>query len=96
MQPPQNFADDTSFTPEEFGLTEADIAAYEAEQKRQRTALNLQKQQVPDSDLIQRLEALPRLEQLFPQRAAAEREELLWELDRAMLNNLRAVIPRSE
>ena len=95
MQPPQNFADDTSFTPEEFGLTEADIAAYEAEQKR-RTALNLQKQQVPDSDLIQRLEALPRLEQLFPQRAAAEREELLRELDRAMLNNLRAVIPRSE
>ncbi len=96
MQPPQNFEDDTSFTPEEFGLTEADIAAYEANQQKQRAALPLHRQQPPDPELFRRLDALPRLERLFPQRATAEREVLLRELEVAMLNRLQALIPETE
>lgn len=91
-----DFAADYSFTPADFGLTEADIAAYEAKQQQQRAALNLQKQQAPAPELIRRLEALPRLERLFPKRAATERTELLRELETVMLANLRAALPDAE
>jgi len=91
-----DFAENHAFTPEEFGLTEADIAAYEATQQKQRAALPLHRQQPPDPELIRRLDALPRLERLFPQRAVAEREALLRELEVAMLNRLQALIPETE
>lgn len=84
-----------AFTLEDFGLTEADVAAYEAAQERQRSVLKLQQQRPLQPDIIRRLNALPRLEQLFPMRAAAEREALLRELETAMLNNLRTLIPEA-
>lgn len=91
-----DFTNDYSVTPEKLGLTEADIAAYEAKQQQQQAALLLQKQQMPDPELIHRLEALPRLERLFPKRAAAERAELLRELETVMLANLHAILPNAE
>lgn len=91
-----DFSDTHTFTPEEFGLTEAAIAAYEANQQKQRAALPLHRQQPPDPELIRRLDTLPRLERLFPQRAAAEREALLRELEIAMLNRLQSLIPETE
>lgn len=87
---------DQAFTLADFGLTEDDVVAYEAKQERQRSALNLQKQRPLRPDLIRRLNALPRLEQLFPMRAAAEREALLHELETVMLHNLRTLIPEAE
>lgn len=88
--------DNHAFTLEDFGVTEADVAAYEAVQKRQRAVLKRQKQQPLNAAVIRRLEALPRLEQLSPKHAAVEREELLRELETAMLNNLRTLIADAE
>lgn len=87
-----NFADDESFSLADFGLTEDDVAAYEAAQARQRAALHIEQQQLPDPELIRRLDALPHFAQLFPKRAAAEREELLRELETAMLVSLQSSI----
>lgn len=88
--------DEHNFTLEDFGLTEADIAAYEAKQARQRSAFGTQQPRPLSPDVIRRLAALPRLERLFPTHAVAEREELLRELETAMLNNLRAYMAKVE
>jgi hypothetical protein len=87
---------DHAFSLDDFGLTEADVVAYEAEQERQRSALNRHQQRPLHPALIRRLNALPRLEALFPMHAVAEREALLRELETAMLHNLCTLIPEAE
>ncbi|MEZ4661320.1 MAG: hypothetical protein R2911_27535 [Caldilineaceae bacterium] len=87
-----DLVDESSFALEDFGLTEADVAAYEARQQTQKRAINPQHQQPLNANLQRRLEALPKLEKLDPQRAVEERAKLLAELESAMLHNLHAII----
>lgn len=89
-----DLATDRSFSLQDFGLTEADLVAYERQQRVQRAAVNSQKQHPLRADLKQRLDALPALERLSPQRAAQERAQLLEELEAAMLNNLHALLSK--
>jgi len=89
-----DLATNRSFSLQDFGLTEADLVAYERQQRVQRAAVNSQKQHPLRADLKQRLDALPALERLSPQRAAQEREQLLEELEAAMLNNLHVLLSK--
>ncbi|MEZ4731727.1 MAG: hypothetical protein R3E79_31800 [Caldilineaceae bacterium] len=89
--PPQNFEDDTSFTPEDFGLTEDEVTAYLARRHERQQKLGVaQPAQLP-ADLQQRLDrfrALVALSSDAPPVDAAT----MHALETAMLRSLETTI----
>ncbi|MFQ5858871.1 MAG: hypothetical protein ACE5LU_24995 [Anaerolineae bacterium] len=81
-----------SFAPHDFGLTEADLAAYEARRKARREHINLDTLAPLDPNLEQRLHHLSQVQHERPlsEGEASEREQLLHELETAILDNLQA------
>lgn len=91
---PEDAASVSSFTPQDFGLTEADLTAYEARRKARREQIDLNVLVPLDPDLEQRLLHLSQIQHQRPLsgKEAHEREQLLHELEAAMLRNLQAVV----
>ena len=91
MQPAQNFADDPSFSPEDFGLTEADVRAYLARRhERQQKLGSIQPTQLP-ADLQQRLERLRALTTIASATVSAD-DQAIQALETAMLRSLETTI----
>ena len=84
----------SSVTPQDFGLTEADLTAYEARRKARREQVDLNALAPLDTNLEQRLLYMSRIQrhQSLSEKEAREREQLLHELEAAMLHNLQAVV----
>ena len=82
-----------SCTPQDFGLTEADMSAYDARRKARRQQLDLGVLTPLDAALEQRLRQLHRVQRQRPLSAAQKREHehLLHELEMAMMRNLQAL-----
>ncbi|MCE7987367.1 MAG: hypothetical protein DYG89_39880 [Caldilinea sp. CFX5] len=89
-------ADELSFTLEEFGLTAADLTAYEAEQQRRQLALDTRKQRPLSTDLRRRLDNFRYAEASLSPTTQKEREQLLAELETVMAENLHALLTKSE
>lgn len=91
MQPPQNFEDDTTFTPDDFGLSEADIANYLArQQERQQYLGNPQHIPLP-FELRERLDMLRSLSAVSASALPVD-EQTIRALEAAMLRNIEATI----
>lgn len=81
------------FMPEDFGLTDADLAAYQARRAARRKAVAAEKHARLDAALVQRL---AKLKEQPPSYSTAEREALLQALETAMLRNLQATLPATQ
>jgi hypothetical protein len=80
-------------TPQDFGLTEADMSAYDTRRKARRKQIDLGVLAPLDATLAQRLRQLNQVQRQRPLSAVQkrEREHLLHELEMAMMRNLRAL-----
>lgn len=84
-------------TAEDFGLTEADLAAYQARREARRQRTDVDVLEPIDPDLEQRLDRMNRIQLVPLERPLSdderrEREKLLNELESAMLKNLKALV----
>ena len=86
--------DISSFTPEDFGLTENELTAYEARRTARRQHVDADVQEPIAADLERRLRALSRRTRDNGQSRHDEiaRGQLLQELETAMLETLQAAI----
>ncbi len=86
----------TTYTPADFGLNNTDVAAYEKSRKTRRTYLGRSEQTPLDKDLVQRLDHMldhmTEGQNSFSEAGRDKREQLLQELDEAILRNLRIAI----
>jgi hypothetical protein len=84
-------------TPQDFGMTEADMTAYDTRRQARRKRIELGVLAPLDAALEQRLRQLNRVQRQRPLSAAQkrERERLLHELEMAMMCNLRALTEQS-
>jgi hypothetical protein len=80
-------------TPQDFGLTEADMSAYDTRRKARRQQIDLGVLAPLDTALEQRLRRLNQVQHQRPLSEAQtrEREQLLHELEMAMRRNLQAL-----
>ena len=80
-------------TPQDFGLTEADMSAYDTRRKARRKQIDLGVLAPLDADLEQRLRQLQQVQRQRPLSEAQKRarEQLLHELEMAMMRNLQAL-----
>lgn len=85
-----NFEDATNFTPEDFGLTEADLDQHEKTQQVQQQHIASHALKPLSEDLGSRI--TQQAQSTVPQQNKAERDELLAKLEAAMLTNLQASI----
>ncbi|MFN8446960.1 MAG: hypothetical protein U0175_39565 [Caldilineaceae bacterium] len=83
----------TTFSPQDFGLSEADIADYEARQQLRQRAVNVHKQRPLNADLKRRLDAISQQGKIA---SPAERTQLLHELEALMNENLQALLPNPQ
>jgi hypothetical protein len=81
------------FVPEDFGLTGADLAAYQARRAARRNAAPANQQVRLDASLVQRLAKLKGKPTSY---STAERESLLQALESAMLRNLQATLSATQ
>jgi hypothetical protein len=83
----------TPCTPQDFGLTEADMSAYDARRKARRKQIDLGELAPLDADLEQRLSQLNQVQRQQPlsDTQKREREQLLHELEMAMTRNLQVL-----
>lgn len=83
---------DTLFAPEDFGVTQAEIEAYEArrQQRRRYAALHSTQNPLPQQ-LAQRLSSLQAAPLPLTEEQRQEREELLHELDSVILRNIEKI-----
>jgi len=79
----------TSFTLDDFGLTEADVDAYNKMQQAQRARVETEMLKPLPTDLAERLAQLT--EQSDGDMNSAQAEQALAELEAAMLTNLQAL-----
>jgi len=82
------------FTPRDFGLTEADLVAYQARQKARRQRVHFDALVPLDTDLEQRLRRLSQIqgERSLSDKERREREQLLHELETSIVHNLQAAV----
>ncbi len=82
------------FTPRDFGLTETDLAAYQARQKARRERVAFDALTPLDTDLEQRLRRLSHIQHERPlsDKERRGREQLLHELETAIVHNLQAAV----
>lgn len=82
------------FTPEDFGLTEADLVAYQARREARRRRVDVDALEPIDPNLEQRLDRINRLrdERPLSEEEHREQEALLQELETAMLRNLETAV----
>jgi hypothetical protein len=82
-----------SYTPQDFGLTEAEMSAYDTRRKARRKQIDLDVLVPLDADLEQRLRQLHQVQRQRPLSEAQkrEREQLLHELEMVMMRNLQAL-----
>jgi hypothetical protein len=80
-------------TPQDFGLTEADMSAYDTRRKARRKQIDVRVLAPLEAVLEQRLRQLNQVQRQRPLSAAQkrEREHLLHELEMAMMRNLQAL-----
>jgi hypothetical protein len=90
---PEEIESVASYTPQDFGLTEADMAAYDTRRKARRRQIDLGVLVPLDADLEQRLRQLNQAQRQGPLSDAQkhEREQLLRQLEMAMMRNLQAL-----
>lgn len=81
------------FKLEDFGLTEAEFAAYQARRESRREGIDVDALEPIDPALEQRLRYLNRVQHERPlsEEEQREREKLLHQLETAMLENLEAI-----
>lgn len=91
LQPPQNFEDDTSFTPEEFGLTEDDVTAYLARRHERQQQLGITHPTALPADLQQRLDRFRALVSISNDAPPVD-EATMKALEAAMLRSLETTI----
>ena len=82
-----------SCTPQDFGLTEAEMSAYDTRRQSRRQRMDLGVLTPLDAALEQRLRQLQQVQRQRPLSKAQkrEREQLLHELEMAMMHNLQAL-----
>jgi len=82
-----------SCTPQDFGLTEADMSAYDSRRQARRQQIDLGVLAPLDADLEQRLRQWHQVQRQRPlsETHKREREQLLHELEVAMMRNLPAL-----
>ena len=90
---PEEVESVASYMPQDFGLTEADMSAYDTRRKAQRKQIDVGVLAPLDVALEQRLRQLNQVQRQRPLSAAQkrEREHLLHELEMAMMRNLHAL-----
>jgi hypothetical protein len=90
---PEEIESMASYTPQDFGLIEADMLAYDTRRKARRKQIDLGVLVPLKADLKQRLRQLNQVQRHRPLSDAQkrEREQLLHELEMAMMRNLRAL-----
>lgn len=81
------------FVPEDFGLTDADLAAYQARRADRRNAAPAEQQTQLDASLVQRLAKLKDKPSSY---SPSEREALLQALEAAMLRSLQATLSATQ
>lgn len=91
MQPPQNFADDTTFTPQDFGLTEADVTDYLARRHERQQKLGVTKPTQLPADLQHRLDRLRAIAAVSTAAPPLD-EQTIQALEAAMLHSLETTI----
>ena len=91
MQPPQNFEDGTSFTPQDFGLTEDDVTAYLARRHKRQQQLGVTPPTELPADLQQRLDRLRALAAISSAAPPVD-ETTIQALEAAMLHSLETTI----
>jgi len=94
---PQDEESVSPLTPEDFGLTEAVLAAYEARRTARREQVDLNALAPLDTDVEQRLLHVSQIQRHRPlsEKEVREREQLVHELEAAMFHNLRAVAEKA-
>lgn len=90
---PEEVVSVASCTPQDFGLTEADLSAYDTRRKARRQQIDLGVLVPLDAELEQRLRQLQQVQRQRPLSEAQKRarEQLLHELEMAMLRNVQAL-----
>lgn len=91
MQPPQKFEDDTSFRPEDFGLTEDDVTAYLARRHERRQQLGVTPPTELPADLQRRLDRFRALTAISSDAPPVD-ETTMQALEAAMLHSLETTI----
>jgi hypothetical protein len=88
---------EVSFTAQDFDLSEADVAAYETRRAQRRAYVDAEAQQPMSANLEQRLHDLRQHEYRRPltKEQIDEREQVLHELEAAMLHNLEAAAAKT-
>jgi hypothetical protein len=81
------------FMAEDFGLTDADLAAYQVRRASRRNAALAKQQRQLDASLVQRL---AKLQEKPSSYSTSEREALLQALEAAMLRNLQDALPAAQ
>jgi hypothetical protein len=90
LQPPMHFEDDTSFAPEDFGLTEDDVTAYLARRHERQQKLGTTPSMQLPVDLQQRLDWLRAISSVSIN--ASPDEQTMQALEAAMLHSLATTI----
>lgn len=93
MQQPPHFEDDTTFAPEDFGLTEDDVTAYLARRQDRQQKLGATQPTPLPADLQQRLDWL-RVMVPVSNHAFLPDEQTMQALEAAMLHSLETTIQR--
>ena len=90
---PEEVESVASCTPQDFGLTEADMSAYDTRREARRKQIDLGMLAPLDADLERRLRQLQQVQRHRPLSKAhkREREQLLHELEMAIMRNLQAL-----
>jgi len=90
---PEEVESVASCTPQDFGLTEADMSAYDSRRQARRQQIDLGVLAPLDADLEQRLRQWHQVQRQRPlsETHKREREQLLHELEVAMMRNLPAL-----
>lgn len=91
MQPPQHIEDDTTFTAQDFGLTEDDITAYLDRRHERQQQVGLAQPTPLPADLQNRLEMIRSLAAVTTTAPPVD-EQTLQALEAAMLRSLQATI----
>ena len=91
MQPPQNMEDDTTFTAQDFRLTEDDITAYLDRRHERQQQVGLAQQTPLPADLHNRLEMIRSLAAVTTTAPPVD-EQTLQALEAAMLRSLQTTI----
>jgi hypothetical protein len=94
---PEEVESVASCTPQDFGLTEAEISAYDTRREARRKQIGLGMLAPLDAALEQRLRRWHQVQRQQPlsETHKREREQLLHELEMAMMRNLQVLIEQT-